>query len=143
MLSKGKSLLGLDIGSKRIGMAVSDELGITSHGLSTIKRKNDEEVRAHLRNVIAREGVKEIVVGLPLNMNGSYGPQAKGAIVFAENLKENFNIPVKLWDERMSTMEVERILIDAGTSRAKRKKKIDKLAAQVILQNYLNTKKHQ
>ncbi|MGB2706034.1 MAG: Holliday junction resolvase RuvX [Candidatus Omnitrophota bacterium] len=131
-------ILGLDIGSKRIGVAVSDELGITSRGLSTIERRNDEEVRTHLRNIISREGVKEIVVGLPLNMNGSYGPQAKGAIAFADNLKENLNIAVKLWDERMSTMEVERILIDAGTSRAKRKKKIDKLAAQVILQSYLN-----
>jgi len=131
-------ILGLDIGSKRIGVALSDELGIISRGLPTIERKNDEEIERHLRNIILKEEVKEIVVGLPLNMNGSHGPQAKGAIAFADNLKKNLNIAVKLWDERMSTMQVERILIDAGTSRAKRKKKIDKLAAQVILQSYLN-----
>jgi len=134
-------ILGLDIGSKRIGVAVSDELGITSRGLLTIERKSDEEVNHKLRDIISRDVIKEIVVGLPINMNGSHGPQAKGAAAFADKLKADFNIPVKLWDERMSTMQAERILIDAGVSRGKRKKKIDKLAAQVILQSYLNAKK--
>ena len=133
-------ILGLDIGSKRIGVAVSDELGITSQGLLTIERKSDEEVNHKLRDIISKGVIKEIVVGLPINMNGSHGPQAKASAAFAENLRKSFGIPVKLWDERMSTMEVERILIDAGASRAKRKKKIDKLAAQVILQSYLNAK---
>lgn len=131
-------ILGLDIGSKRIGVAVSDELGITARGLSTIERKNDEDTIRNLRSIISEENIKEIVVGLPINMNGSYGPKANEAIDFAGRLEEHLNIPVKLWDERMSTMEAERILIDADTSRAKRKKKIDKLAAQVILQGYLN-----
>jgi len=134
-------ILGLDIGSKRIGVAVSDELGITAQGLLTIERKSDEEVNHKLRDIISRDVIKEIVVGLPLNMNGSRGPQAEGAAAFAENLEKSFGIPVKLWDERMSTMEGERILIAAGASRAKRKKKIDKLAAQVILQSYLNAQK--
>ncbi|UCD54917.1 MAG: Holliday junction resolvase RuvX [Candidatus Omnitrophota bacterium] len=133
-------ILGLDIGSKRIGVAVSDPLGITAQGLLTLEKTKDADFIKRLRDIILKEEIKEIVVGLPLNMNGSCGPQAKGAISFADNLKDKFEIPVKLWDERMSTMEVERIMIQADTSRSKRKKKIDKLAAQVILQSYLNAR---
>jgi len=133
-------ILGLDVGSKRIGVAVSDELGITSRGLLVIERKSNEEIYRRLKDIISNDAIKEIVVGLPINMNGSHGPQAKAAEAFAGAIKKNFDIPVNLWDERMSTTEVERILIDAGLSRAKRKKKVDKLAAQVILQSYLNAK---
>lgn len=133
-------VLGLDIGSKRIGVAASDPLGITAQGLFTIEREK-EDVLKKLRDIVLKEEIKEIVVGLPLNMNGSCGPQARGAIAFADKLKEKFDIPVKLWDERMSTIEVERVMIEAGTSRNKRKKKIDKLAAQVVLQSYLNREK--
>jgi len=135
-------ILGLDIGSKRIGVAVSDPLGITAQGLLTLEKGKDTDLIKNLRDIILKEEIKEIVVGLPLNMNGSYGPQAKSAISFADNLKDKFDMPVKLWDERMSTMEVERIMIEADVSRAKRKKKIDKLAAQVILQSYLNARSH-
>ncbi len=134
-------ILGLDIGSKRIGVAVSDELGIISRSLLTIDRKSEEEVNRQLGDIISKDAIKEIVVGLPINMNGSHGPQARSAAAFADKLKSDFNIPVKLWDERMSTMQVERVLIDAGVRRAKRKKKIDALAAQVILQSYLNAQK--
>ena len=133
-------ILGLDMGSKRIGVAVSDPLGITAQGLLTLEKEKDGDVIKRLRDIILKEEIKEIVVGLPLNMNGSYGPQAKDAISFADSLKDKFDIPVKLWDERMSTMEVERIMIEADVSRSKRKKKIDKLAAQVILQSYLNAR---
>ncbi len=135
-------ILGLDMGSKRIGVAVSDPLGITAQGLLTLEKEKDGDVIKRLRDIILKEEIKEIVVGLPLNMNGSYGPQAKSAISFADSLNDKFDIPVKLWDERMSTMEVERIMIEAGASRNKRKKKIDKLAAQVILQSYLNARGH-
>ena len=117
-------ILALDMGSKRIGAAVSDELGITARGLLTIERKSDEEVNHKLKDIISGEGVTEIVVGHPINMNGSHGPQAEAAAAFAENLKKTFGIPVKLWDERMSTMEVERVMIAGGVSRAGRARRV-------------------
>ncbi|MBL7155888.1 MAG: Holliday junction resolvase RuvX [Candidatus Omnitrophica bacterium] len=134
-------ILGLDIGSKRIGVALSDPLGITAQGLFTIERAGDDELYRRLEDIVKEKEVKEIVVGLPLNMNGSSGPQAEAAATFADTLKEKLNVPVKMWDERLSTMEVERIMIAGGASRSKRKKKIDKLAAQVVLQSYLNAQK--
>jgi putative Holliday junction resolvase len=130
-------ILGIDLGSKRTGIAISDELGITAQGLNTIETEKD--LISRLKDIIKSEGVNEVVIGLPLNMNGSAGPQAERAIKFCDLLKGEIGIPVKLWDERMTTMEVERIMIEADTSRRKRKKKIDKLAAQVMLQSYLNT----
>lgn len=132
--------LGLDVGSKRIGVAISDALGITAQGRLSLERKSDEGVIDELRKIIEKEDVSEIVVGLPLNMNGSRGPAVKEAETFADNLKK-FGIPVKLWDERLTTREAERLMIAGGASRGKRKKKIDKLAAQLILQNYLGSKK--
>ena len=132
-------ILGLDMGSKRIGLAVSDGLGITAQGVTTLERKDEKTVLEFLKNIIKEKEVTEIVVGLPLNMDGSSGEQAKNAESFADILREKLGLPVKLWDERLSTMEVERIMIAGGASRAKRKKKIDKLAAQVILQGYLDS----
>ncbi len=132
-------ILGIDIGSKRTGIAISDELGITAQGLNTIESEKD--LISRLKDIIKSEGVNEVVIGLPLNMNGSAGPQAEKAIKFCDLLKGEIGLPVKLWDERMTTVEVERIMIEADTSRRKRKKKIDKLAAQVILQSYLNASK--
>ena len=134
-------ILGIDLGSKRIGIAISDALGITAQGLLTLERKEDSEVIEFLNKTVQEKDVTEIVVGLPLNMDGSEGEQAKAATHFADILKEKLKLPVKLWDERLSTVEVERVMIEAGTSRAKRKKKIDKVAAQVILQGYLNSRK--
>ena len=130
----------MDIGSKRIGVAISDPLGITAQGVMTLERETGEAVFESLAAIASEREVEEIIVGLPLNMNGSHGPQAKAASLFADAIKEKLNLPVKLWDERMSTSQVERVMIEGGASRAKRKKKIDKLAAQIILQGYLNTK---
>ena len=130
------------MGSKRIGIAISDELTITAQGLNTIESESEKDLISKLKDIIKSEGVKEVVIGLPLNMNGSTGPQAKNAIKFCGLLKEEISIPVKLWDERMTTMEVERIMIEADISRHKRKKKIDKLAAQVMLQSYLDSIKN-
>jgi len=132
-------ILGLDIGTKRIGVAISDALGITAQGVLTLIR--EEDVVTRIKEILLDQGAEKIVIGLPLNMDGSRGPQAKAALQFAETLEKSLEVPVKLWDERMSTMQVERVMIEAGVSRAKRKKKIDKLAAQVILQSYLDAHK--
>lgn len=134
-------ILGLDFGSKRIGVAISDSLGITAQGLDVIEKGEGEEAIEYIKGVVAREGISEIVVGLPLNMNGSHGPKAQEAEAFAASLREKLGLPVRLWDERLSTMEVERVMIAGGASRNKRKKKKDKLAAQVILQSYLGARK--
>jgi len=136
-------IIGIDTGEKRVGVAISDALGITAQGLSVIERKGDESLFDELKNIIDEHKVIEIVVGLPLNMDGSYGPKAKEAVRFSESLGKKFDIPIKLWDERMTTAEVQRIMIAADVSRQKRKKKIDKLAAQVMLQSYLNSKKYE
>jgi len=133
-------ILGLDMGTKRIGVAISDALGITAQGVKTLNGEEAREPAVFIKNLILEKDITEIVVGLPLNMDGSRGPQAEKAILFARNLEEKTGLPVKLWDERMSTLEVERVMLAADVSRAGRKKRIDKLAAQVILQSYLDAK---
>ncbi|ABO67832.1 MULTISPECIES: Holliday junction resolvase RuvX [Geobacillus] len=135
--------LGLDLGTKTLGVAVSDEFGWTAQGLETIAI--DEE-RGHygferLRAIIDEYGVDTIVVGWPKNMNGTLGPRAEASERFAAKLREEFSLPVVLWDERLSTMAAERMLIAADVSRKKRRKVIDKMAAAVILQSYLDSKR--
>jgi len=132
-------ILGIDTGSKRMGFALSDELGITAQGLSTIEYLDRGTLFDKIKDIVVKFSVKEIIVGLPINMDGSRGEQAEKTIEFCEMLKNKIDIPIKLWDERMSTLEVERIMIQADISRNKRKKKIDKLAAQVMLQSYLDS----
>ena len=133
-------ILGIDIGTKRIGLAISDPLGITAQGLDTLMVEDKEPIKA-LKEIIKQHNVKEVVVGLPLNMNGSEGKQARESAAFAERLKNEINLPVKLWDERLSSAEVERTMLEADISRKKRKHARDKLSAQVILQSYLNVKR--
>ncbi len=130
-------ILGLDVGQKRIGVAMSDPLGITAQGLNTIRREDEEQ----LREVISSNDVSEVVVGLPLNMDGTSGERAKDASLFAEKLRKGLSIPVRMWDERLSTAYVEREMIRGDLSRRKRKNLSDKAAAQAILQNYLDAKK--
>jgi putative Holliday junction resolvase len=132
-------ILGLDVGSKRIGVAVSDALKITAQGLETVQRGD----MAALESVIKENDVVEIVVGLPLNMDGTKGQRAEDAERFAEGLKEKFSLPVKMWDERLSTASAERFMIKGDLSRAKRKKLNDRAAAQIILQSYLDAISHQ
>ena len=130
----------MDVGTKRTGMAISDELGITAQGLETLQCKGDE-IDLDAIVALARERqVSEIVVGLPLNMNGSTGPRAEAVIKFVESLKAKIDLPIKMWDERLSSMQVERVMLEADISRKKRKRARDKLAAQVILQGYLDSK---
>lgn len=133
-------IIGLDIGDKTIGIAVSDEMGWTAQGLKTLIRKGFNEELSSIKEIIEEYGVKEILVGLPKNMNGSIGPQGKKVITFVERLKTALPLPVLLWDERLSTVRAEKVLLEADISRKKRKGLKDKLAAQFILQGYLDRK---
>jgi len=130
-------ILALDVGIKKIGIAISDALGITAQSLNTLIRKNKKTDFERIKEIVSGKNVSKIVVGLPLNMNGTVGPKAKDAYDFAEKLKEEIGIPVQLWDERLSTLEANRILLQADMSRGKRKRLDDKIAAQLILQSYL------
>jgi len=132
--------LGLDVGDKTIGVAVSDELGWTAQGVETIKRQSKEKDLARLNELIAQYGVGGFVVGLPKNMNGTIGPRAEMCQAFGKFLEERTSLPVHMWDERLTTMAAQRMLISADVSRQKRKTVIDKMAAILILQGYLDAK---
>jgi putative Holliday junction resolvase len=134
-------ILGLDVGSKTIGMAVSDELGIIAQGVTTLKRKGVNHDITRLLKVIKEQKAGKVVVGLPKNMNGSLGPSAKMVLTLLEELEKSVDIPVIAWDERLSTVAAERTLLEADMSRKKRKKVIDKVAAIIILQGYLDNQK--
>ncbi|KAA0762484.1 Holliday junction resolvase RuvX [Bacillus sp. SH5-2] len=135
-------ILGLDVGTKTVGVAISDEMGWTAQGLETIKIN---EERGHfgfdrISELVKQYDVDKIVVGLPKNMNGTIGPRGEACQQFAENLRELLQLEVVMWDERLSTMAAERLLISADVSRKKRKQVIDKMAAVVILQGFLDSK---
>lgn len=131
-------IMGLDVGDKTIGVAVSDPLGLTAQGVTTIKRVDDQKDLEQLQQLIETYEVEMLVLGLPKNMNGTIGPQGEKVLAFKSLLENALRLPIVLEDERLTTMEAERLLIDADVSRAKRKKVIDKLAAVVILQGYLD-----
>ena len=133
--------MGLDVGSKSVGVAVSDPFGWTAQGIEIVKINEMQEEYGieRIGELIKIHEVTKVVIGLPKNMNNSIGPRAEASLRYAELIKETFNLPVILQDERLTTVQAERMLIEEGnTSRAKRKKVIDKLAAVMILQNYLN-----
>jgi putative Holliday junction resolvase len=130
--------MGLDIGSHTIGVAVSDELGITAQGLKTLKRKSMEEDLKEIEMIVRQFEIGEIVVGLPKNMDGTIGKQAEIVLNWVKILMDKINIPVVSWDERLSTVGASKVLLEADLSRKKRKKVIDKLAAVLILQGYLD-----
>lgn len=133
-------ILGLDVGEQRIGVALSDPLGWTAQGLCTLERSQEEEKDVNRLNQIIKEyEVEKVVVGLPKNMNGSLGPQAQKVQDFAQKLEAVCGVAVIFWDERLSTVLAERTLLDADVSRKKRKRVIDKMAAVVILQSYLDS----
>jgi len=132
--------MGLDLGDKTIGVALSDEYGWTAQGLEVIRRRSESDDLERLARIIDEYGVTEIVVGLPKNMNATIGPRGEMCMAFAETLKEKMNLPVYLWDERLTTMAAERTLLMADVSRKKRKQVIDKMAAAIILQGYLDSK---
>jgi len=131
-------VLGLDVGDKNIGVAVSDGLGLTAQGISTIMR--DGWVKA-LKRVIEEYEADSIVVGIPKMMDGTIGIQGEKVLKFVEELKAEIHLPVFLWDERLSTVSAERVLLEADLSRKKRKTLRDKVSAVIILQNYLDSKR--
>ncbi len=136
-------ILGIDAGERTLGLALSDPEGIVAGALKTLRRSGEAKDLAALAQVIAEHEVGEIVVGLPLNMNGSRGPQAKKAEALAELLRARFQLPVHLWDERLSTVAAERAMLEADLSRAKRKRAIDQVAAAFFLQGFLEAHRRQ
>lgn len=131
------------MGERRIGLALSDPLGYTAQGLNTIQIKNPEDVCDKLMDVIKEKKVELLVFGLPKNMNGTLGPQAKKVQEYADKLKQLSGLPVDFEDERLSTVSAEQVLLMADQSRAKRKKAIDRMAAVIILQSYLDRNRNQ
>ncbi len=131
-------ILGLDYGSKRIGVAVCDELGFTAQGLTTITRKNRSRDLDAIGALVRSYGVEKIVIGYPLRLDGTEGIQCEKVNRFASRLESSFALPVVKWDETLTTAKADDILMEAGMRRKKRKDVIDRLAACLILQDYLN-----
>ncbi|HEY4532107.1 MAG TPA: Holliday junction resolvase RuvX [Kurthia sp.] len=132
--------MGLDVGSKTVGVAVSDALGWTAQGIETIKIDEENEVFGieRIRELVKQYDVNQFVVGFPKNMNNSVGPRGEASQNYAKMLEDEFGFPVTLWDERLTTMAAERLLIEADVRRKDRKKVIDKMAAVMILQGFLD-----
>jgi putative Holliday junction resolvase len=131
-------IMGLDVGTHTIGIAISDELGLTAQGLKTLKRRSREDDLREIATIIGQFEINKIVVGLPRNMNGTLGEQAENVLRWTEVLKDKTQLPVVTQDERLSTVGASKVLLEADLSRRKRKKVIDKLAAVLILQGYLD-----
>ena len=135
-------MLGLDVGSKTIGMAVSDLLGITAQGLPTYRRQNKRLDFEALERVIREYQVGEIVVGYPLRLSGAAGTASEKMSVFAEELRKKFGLPVHLWDERLTSAEANRVLRDSEMSIKRRGEVVDRLAAVLILQSWMDSRKN-
>lgn len=135
-------MLGLDYGSRTVGVAVSDPLGITAHGVETITRKEENKLRrtlARIEELIGEYQIEMIVLGYPKNMDDSIGERAKKTEEFRDMLVRRTDLPVVLWDERLTTMEANDILIESGVPRENRKRVIDKIAAVLILRSYMDS----
>ena len=134
-------ILGLDVGSKTVGVSLSDAFGWTAQGLKTIQINEDkgEYGFEEIGTLIAENEVSKVVVGLHKNMNGTIGPRGEASQFYADELNKRFGVPVVLWDERLTTVAAERVLLEADVSRKKRKQVIDKMAAVMILQGYLDS----
>ena len=132
-------ILALDVGSRTIGLAVSDPLGITAQGLETIRRKNRRTDFALLDKVVDRYKVRQIVVGYPLRLSGATGTQSEKMAAFAEQLRKRYELPVHLWDERLTTAEAQRVLRESEISTKRRGQVVDQLAAVLILQSFMES----
>jgi putative Holliday junction resolvase len=137
----GGRVLGLDYGSRRIGVAVSDPLGITAQPLPALHREGDRKDIARVARLVAGLGVDSVVLGLPLLLNGDEGPQAARARAFGEMLSAELSLPVTMWDERLTTAQSERHLIDSGVRRERRKEIRDSLSAMFLLQSFLDLRR--
>lgn len=132
-------ILGLDVGDRTIGVAVSDPLGFTAQGITTIRRKSEEHDIEKIIEFCKEYQVETIISGLPKNMNGTIGEQAEKVQRFCAALSEHTDIEIKFWDERLTTMAAHRVMLEADMSRKKRKGLVDKIAATYILQGYLDS----
>ena len=134
-------ILGLDYGSKTVGVAVSDPLGFTAQGVEIIRRKSENKMRqtlARIEELIAQYQVEEIVLGLPKNMNKTLGDRAEKSLELKETLERRTGLPVVMWDERLTTVSANRVLMETGVRRENRKEHVDEIAAVFILQGYLD-----
>ena len=138
MTTRGR-ILALDLGKKRIGLALSDELGITAQGLPTLERRNKRADFAELTRIVREKNVARIVLGLPLRMSGEEGSQADWVRAFAEELKAFVDVPIDLRDERWTSKQAERVLAGSGVRNEDRKPAIDRISAMILLQDYLDS----
>lgn len=137
-------IMGLDYGSKTVGVAVSDPLFITAQGVEIIRRKEENKLRqtlARIEELIVEKEVEKIVLGLPKNMNDTDGPRVAATMEFKEKIERRTGLEVVMWDERLTTVEADNIMIEAGIRRENRKDYVDMIAAQLILQSYLDNNK--
>lgn len=138
------TILAIDYGDRRLGLALSDPSGIIATGLPTLERAGpSEDVVEPLRRLCTEHGVERIVVGLPINMDGSHGPRARLSLAFAQKLRDELDIAVDTWDERLTSVQAERAMLAADLSRKKRKQRRDRIAAQLLLQSYLDAARRQ
>jgi len=135
-----RRVLALDFGKRRIGLAVSDELGITAQGIETLERTNIREDLARLAQLIAEKSVSLILMGNPLHMSGREGRQVEYTRDFAERLSTATGVPVEYWDERLTSVQAERVLRESGISIQKRARAVDQLAAVILLESYLESR---
>ncbi len=138
-------IMGLDFGSKTVGVAISDSLLLTAQGIEIIERKEENKLRktlARIEELIVEYGVEEIVLGLPKNMNDTLGVRAELTMEFKEKLERRTGLPVTMWDERLTTVAADKAMIEAGIRREHRKEHVDKIAACFILQGYLDYRKN-
>jgi len=136
-------VLGLDVGARRIGLAITDPLWITAQGLETLQRKNKRRDFDQLEKVVRQYEVVEIVVGLPLRMSGAEGTQAEKMQRFAEELRERLHLPVHLWDERLTSAQANRLLRETDMSIKRRGEVVDQMAAVLILQSWMEARERQ
>lgn len=137
-------IMGLDFGAKTVGVAISDPLLITAQGIEIIRRERENKLRqtlARIEQLIVEYEVKEIVLGLPKNMNDTLGERAELSLAFRDKLERRTGLPVTMWDERLSTVAAERAMMEAGIRREERAEHVDKIAACLILQGYLDSRK--
>lgn len=133
-------ILALDHGTKRIGLAISDELGLIAQPLEYLDAQPQDDFMKRLKEIVDSRQVAEILVGMPRNMNGTYGPAADKVREFVAALKTVLTVPIKTWDERLTSTQANRVLIETGMRRDKRKERVDQTAAAILLQSYLDSR---